>query len=137
MVDKKTIRDHANSIIDKFDIRCTDATQHTRYLSGGNQQKVCIARALTLEPDILLVSEPTRGIDIGAKKLVLDTLVSLNKEHNMTIVITSSELNELRQISDRIAIIYDGKVKGILSPEDSDEKFGLLMAGESLDKVVN
>ena len=137
LVDKKTIRDHANSMIEKFDIRCTDATQHTRYLSGGNQQKVCIARALTLEPDLLLVSEPTRGIDIGAKRLVLDTLVSLNKEHNMTIVITSSELNELRQISDRIAIIYDGKVKGILSPEDSDEKFGLLMAGESLDKVVS
>ncbi len=136
-VNKKAIRAYANSIIDKFDIRCTDATQHTRYLSGGNQQKVCIARALTLEPDILLVSEPTRGIDIGAKKLVLDTLVNLNRELNMTIIITSSELNELRQISDRIAIVYDGKIHGILSPEDSDEKFGLLMAGESLDKVVN
>lgn len=136
-VDKKTIRSHANSMIEQFDIRCTSPTQNTRHLSGGNQQKVCIARALTLEPDILLVSEPTRGIDIGAKKLVLDTLVSLNRELNMTIIITSSELNELRQISNRIAIVYDGKINGILSPEDSDEKFGLLMAGESLDKVVN
>ena len=57
-------------MIEELDIRCTGPRQHTRTLSGGNQQKVCIARALTLKPDLLLVSEPTRGIDIGAKKLV-------------------------------------------------------------------
>ena len=137
LIDERAIRKHALKMIEELDIRCTGPRQHTRYLSGGNQQKVCIARALTLEPDLLLVSEPTRGIDIGAKKLVLDTLVKLNRELNMTIIITSSELGELRQISDRIAIIYDGRVKGILSPDASDEHFGLLMAGESLDKVVN
>ena len=81
------------------------------------------------------MSEPTRGIDIGAKKLVLDTLIKLNRELNMTIIITSSELGELRQISDRIAIIYDGKVKGILPYDATDEEFGLLMAGEELDKL--
>ena len=137
LMDKNAIREHALKMVKELDIRCTDTTQHTRYLSGGNQQKVCIARALTLEPDLLLVSEPTRGIDIGAKKLVLDTLVKLNRENNMTIIITSSELGELRQISDRIAIVYDGQVKGILPPDASDEEFGLLMAGEDLDKVVN
>ncbi|MCF6465245.1 sugar ABC transporter ATP-binding protein [Clostridium sp. Cult2] len=137
LIDNKSVREYTLKMIEELDIRCTGPKQHTRYLSGGNQQKVCIARALTLEPDLLLVSEPTRGIDIGAKKLVLDTLVKLNKELNMTIIITSSELGELRQISHRIAIIYDGKVKGILTPHASDEHFGLLMAGESLDKVVN
>lgn len=137
LIDETVVKEHALKMVEELDIRCTDTKQHTRYLSGGNQQKVCIARALTLEPDLLLVSEPTRGIDIGAKKLVLDTLVKLNREHNMTIIITSSELGELRQISDRIIIIYDGKVKGILPPDASDEHFGLLMAGESLDKVVN
>jgi len=108
-----------------------------RSLSGGNQQKVCIARALSLNPDLLLVSEPTRGIDIGAKKLVLDTLVKLNREKGVTIIITSSELGELRQVADRIAIIYDGKLAGILPPNATDEEFGLLMAGEDIEKVVN
>jgi simple sugar transport system ATP-binding protein len=137
LIDEKKIREYALKMIEELDIRCTGPKQHTRYLSGGNQQKVCIARALTLEPDLLLISEPTRGIDIGAKKLVLDTLVKLNKKLNMTVIITSSELGELRQVSDRIAIIYNGKVGGILPPDASDEQFGLLMAGESLDKVVN
>jgi len=128
--DNKSIREWANKMIKDLDIRCTGPTQYTRRLSGGNQQKVCIARALTLEPDILFVSEPTRGIDIGAKKLVLDLLVKLNRELGMTIVMTSSELGELRSICDRIAIIYDGKIEGILSPKASDVEFGLMMAGE-------
>ena len=137
LIDNKAVREHANRMIEELDIRCISPRQKTRSLSGGNQQKVCIARALTLKPDLLLVSEPTRGIDIGAKKLVLDTLVKLNREYGVTIVITSSELGELRQISDRIAIIYDGKVAGILPPDASDEHFGLLMAGKAIEKVVN
>ena len=116
-------------MIKLLDIRCTGATQATKSLSGGNQQKVCIARALVLRPNILMVSEPTRGIDIGAKKLVLDTLVKLNKEAGMTIIVTSSELAELRSVCDRIAMITEGKVAGILKPEDKDANFGLLMAG--------
>lgn len=136
VVDKRSIQSHGLDMIKELDIRCTGPDQKTRFLSGGNQQKVCIARALTLNPEILMVSEPTRGIDIGAKKLVLDTLVKLNKEFNMTIIITSSELAELRQISDRIAIISEGKVKDILSPDDSDVAFGLAMSGKSIDEVV-
>ncbi len=130
MMDNKEIREHAEKYIKDLDIRCTGPTQYTRRLSGGNQQKVCIARALTLEPDILFVSEPTRGIDIGAKKLVLDLLVKLNVEHGMTIVMTSSELGELRSVCDRIALIYDGKLQGILKPQDSDIDYGLMMAGK-------
>ncbi|MHB1394927.1 MAG: sugar ABC transporter ATP-binding protein [Clostridia bacterium] len=128
--DDKRIREWADKMIKDLDIRCTGPTQFTRRLSGGNQQKVCIARALTLEPEILFVSEPTRGIDIGAKKLVLDLLVKLNQELGMTIVMTSSELGELRSICDRIAIIYEGKIEGILDPKASDVEFGLMMAGE-------
>lgn len=130
MMDNKLIREHAEKYIKDLDIRCTGPTQYTRRLSGGNQQKVCIARALTLEPEILFVSEPTRGIDIGAKKLVLDLLVKLNVEHGMTIVMTSSELGELRSICDRIALIYDGRLQGILDPQDSDVDYGLMMAGK-------
>ncbi|GAA0121032.1 sugar ABC transporter ATP-binding protein [Clostridium faecium] len=123
------VRKHALKMIKDLDIRCTGPTQPTRRLSGGNQQKVCISRALTLNPEVIFVSEPTRGIDIGAKKLVLDLLVELNKKEGMTVVITSSELNELRSVCDRIAIVTEGKISGILKPNASDAEFGLLMSG--------
>jgi simple sugar transport system ATP-binding protein len=128
--DSKNIRSHALEMIKDLDIRCTGPTQTTRRLSGGNQQKVCVARALTLNPKMLFVSEPTRGIDIGAKKLVLDLLVKLNKEKGMTIIMTSSELAELRSVCDRIAIVSEGKIEGILKPSDSDADFGLMMSGD-------
>lgn len=127
--DSRKIREHALKMIKDLDIRCRGPQQITRRLSGGNQQKVCIARALTMNPRILFVSEPTRGIDIGAKKLVLDLLIKLNREYGMTIVMTSSELGELRSICHRIAIVYEGKIEGVLKPEDSDADFGLMMAG--------
>ena len=127
--DGKKVREHAKQMIRDLDIRCTSSRQAAGTLSGGNQQKVCVARALTMNPKFLFVSEPTRGIDIGAKKLVLETLVKLNREHGMTIVMVSSELQELRSISDRIAIIAEGKVVDILAPDASDADFGLAMSG--------
>ena len=128
---RKKIRSHALKMIKDLDIRCTGPTQLVRRLSGGNQQKVCIARAFTLEPEVLWVSEPTRGIDVGAKQLVLDLLVEFNRRHGMTIVMTSSELAELRKVCDRIAIVYEGKVVGILPPDASDVEYGLMMAGKA------
>ncbi|WP_326910046.1 sugar ABC transporter ATP-binding protein [Sedimentibacter sp. MB31-C6] len=125
----KEIREHALKSIKDLDIRCTSSLQRTGSLSGGNQQKVCVARALALNPKLLLVSEPTRGIDIGAKKLILDLLLRLNTEYGMTIIMTSSELAELRSICDRIVIICEGKVEGVLQPNASDADFGLMMSG--------
>ncbi len=129
--DSSKIRKHANKMIKDLDIRCTSSMQNAGRLSGGNQQKVCVARALTLNPTLLFVSEPTRGIDIGAKKLVLDLLKQLNNEYGMTIVMTSSELAELRSICDRVVIICEGKVEGVLSPDAPDAEFGLMMSGSS------
>jgi len=127
--DSKGIRKQAETMIKDLDIRCFGPTQHAGTLSGGNQQKVCIARALAMKPRFLFVSEPTRGIDIGAKKLVLETLVKLNREQGMTIVMVSSELQELRSISDRIMIVSEGKLVDILPPDASDADFGLAMSG--------
>ena len=127
--DSKAIRENAEKMIKELDIRCFGPTQAAGTLSGGNQQKVCIARALCMNPRFLFVSEPTRGIDIGAKKLVLETLVKLNREQGMTVVIVSSELQELRSISDRIAIVSEGKLVEILAPNASDADFGLAMSG--------
>ena len=127
--DSKKIRATAEEMIQELDIRCFGPTQAAGTLSGGNQQKVCIARALCMSPKFLFVSEPTRGIDIGAKKLVLETLVKLNREHGMTVGIVSSELQELRSSSDRIAIVSEGKLVDILAPGASDADFGLAMSG--------
>lgn len=128
----KEIRSHANKMIKNLDIRCNSPSQSAGELSGGNQQKVCVARALTQNPTLLFVSEPTRGIDIGAKRLVLDVLLELNNKYGMTIVMTSSELAELRSICDTVAIICDGKVEGLLPPDASDATFGLMMSGSKI-----
>jgi len=130
LINKALVRKHANDMIKQLDIRCTGSKQPTRRLSGGNQQKVCLARALTQAPKLLFVSEPTRGIDIGAKKLVLDYLTKLAKEDNVTVVVTSSELAELRSVCDRIAIVAEGRLEGILMPSAEDVEFGLMMSGE-------
>ncbi|MEA4881936.1 MAG: sugar ABC transporter ATP-binding protein [Synergistaceae bacterium] len=128
------MRDHALKMIKDLDIRCESPLQHAGSLSGGNQPKVCVARALTQNPRFLFVSEPTRGIDIGAKKLILDLLLNLNEEYGMTIVMTSSELAELRSICDRIVIICEGRVEGVLPPDASDADFGLMMSGSRAAK---
>ena len=122
-------KQHALDMIQALDIRCTGPAQYAGRLSGGNQQKVCLARALTMGPKLLIVSEPTRGIDIGAKKLVLELLAKMNREQGMTIIMVSSELNELRSLCDRIAIVSDGKLAGIFAPDASDAEYGLAMSG--------
>ena len=132
---KKEIREHGQRMIKDLDIRCTSGAQLAGALSGGNQQKVCVAKALTLKPKMLLVSEPTRGIDIGAKKLILDLLLRLSEEQGMTILMTSSELAELRSICDRIIIVCEGKVAGELSPMASDADFGLMMSGSKIESA--
>ncbi len=128
--DQQAIEKATQSYVDSLQIKCTSTKQKARNLSGGNQQKICLAKAFALSPELLFVSEPTRGIDIGAKTLVLEALRRYNKENGVTIVIISSELEELRQTADRIAIITDGKVAGILPAETSSEDFGMLMVGK-------
>ncbi len=89
-----------------------------------------------MAPEILFVSEPTRGIDVGAKKLVLDTLRRVNEETGTTIIMTSSELEELRSICDRVAIINEGRVSGILPAKSPAEEFGLLMLGNVGEELL-
>lgn len=129
MLDEKAVTENAKKYIEKLEIRCISSKQLVKELSGGNQQKVCLAKAFTMEPEVLFVSEPTRGIDIGAKQLVLETLKEYNQEKGTTIIITSSEIEELRSICDRIAVINEGKVAGILSPKADILEFGKLMVG--------
>ncbi len=128
--DEKAIHDVTQKYIDEMAIKCTSSKQNAKELSGGNQQKVCLAKAFALEPRFLFVSEPTRGIDVGAKALVLEALKKFNRESGVTIVMISSELEELRQICDRIAIVSGGKIAGILPAANSSEDFGMLMVSQ-------
>ena len=128
--DYKKMTELASKYIDELQIKCTGPEQKARDLSGGNQQKVCLTKAFAMEPNLLFVSEPTRGIDVGAKQLVLNALKKYNETNGTTIVMISSELEELRSICDRIAIIYGGKIFGILPPDSEVHNFGLMMAGE-------
>ena len=128
--DEKAIKEITDKYIKELAIRCTSSRQKAKELSGGNQQKVCLAKAFALSPRLLFVSEPTRGIDVGAKALVLDALKAFNRENHVTIVMVSSELEELRQSCDRIAIISGGKVAGILPASASVEELGALMLSQ-------
>ena len=128
--DEKAISEVTNKYIGELAIKCTGSKQKARELSGGNQQKVCLAKAFALEPKFLFVSEPTRGIDVGAKALVLDALKKFNRESGVTVVMISSELEELRQICDRIAIVSGGRIAGILPASEPSEEFGMLMVSQ-------
>lgn len=125
------MRKEARKFIDSLGIKCTGPGQLAGELSGGNQQKVCLAKAFVLRPNILLICEPTRGIDIGAKTLVLDTLKEYNRENGTTIIITSSELEELRSVCNRVAIVDEGRIAGILPASSPAEDFGMLMMGQT------
>ena len=130
--DEKAMRRLAEEYIQKLEIRCTGSRQRAKELSGGNQQKICLSKAFALEPKLLFVSEPTRGIDVGAKKIVLDILRDSNQNLGTTIIMISSELEELRSICDRIAIVNEGKIAGTLPAHSPAADFGLLMSGEKI-----
>ncbi len=133
--DQKAIEETTLSYVKQMEIRCTSTKQKARELSGGNQQKICLAKAFAVQPKLLFVSEPTRGIDIGAKSLVLQALRKYNEEQGTTIVMISSELEELRSICDRIAIVSDGKILGILPATTDSAEFGLMMVGQKSELV--
>jgi len=128
--DEAGLRKLAEEYIEQLSIKCTGPKQLAKELSGGNQQKICLAKAFAMGPNLLFVSEPTRGIDVGAKELVLKSLRHYNRDNGTTIVMVSSELEELRSICDRVAIVDEGRIAGILNPDADISEFGLLMAGE-------
>jgi len=126
--DNKAMIKISREYIDALEIKCISEKQLVLRLSGGNQQKICMAKIFALKSEMMFVSEPTRGIDVGAKALVLETLCRYNTEYGTTIIITSSELEELRSICNRIAIVNKGQIAGILPSTAKPVEFGLLMS---------
>ncbi|MEF9953115.1 ATP-binding cassette domain-containing protein [Clostridium sp.] len=129
LVNTKKVREYSKKTISKYKIKCISEEQRVSMLSGGNQQKVCIGKTLALDPSILFVSEPTRGVDIGAKEIILETLVELNNSSETTMMIASSELDELKRICDKIVVFYENKVFKIMEPNCSDIEFANAFSG--------
>lgn len=129
ILDFKKIEENANDLIEKFDIRPNDMNEKAGSLSGGNQQKVIIAREITNDPDLLIAAQPTRGLDVGAIEFIHQYLVELRNQGKAVLLI-SFQLDEVMDLSDRICVIYDGKIVGELDPKETDEfEVGRLMAG--------
>ncbi len=128
-LDHTEIYDFANRCIGTFDIRPTDARLPARDLSGGNQQKVIIARQVSHNPEILIASQPTRGLDVGAIEYVHKTLIE-QRDRGKAVLLISFELDEILTVADRIAVIFEGRIVGIVDSAETDEtRIGLLMAG--------
>ncbi|MCY6356846.1 ABC transporter ATP-binding protein [Clostridium sp. ZS2-4] len=134
VIDYKKVRDYAQKIIKEFDVRTPNDEVHASALSGGNQQKLIVAREISKDPDLLIAAQPTRGVDVGAIEFIHKRLVG-ERDAGKAVLLVSFELDEILALSDRIAVMYDGKIVGVLDRKDADEqKLGILMAGGSLDK---
>ncbi|MGL5716678.1 MAG: ABC transporter ATP-binding protein [Paraclostridium sp.] len=138
VLNNEAIENHAKAIVEEFDVRPTDYTVKSRALSGGNQQKVIIGRevdnirvdrAKTGEAQLLIATQPTRGLDVGAIEFVHKALIEQRDEGN-AVLLVSLELDEVMNVSDRIAVIYEGQIVGIVDAKDADENtLGFMMAG--------
>jgi simple sugar transport system ATP-binding protein len=126
-LDENAIQRRAGEIIQRFDVRPPNAMLPARSLSGGNQQKLIIGREYRVDPKLLLVSQPTRGVDIGAIEFIHRQLVSL-RDNGCAILLVSAELEEVTSLSDRLLIIHNGKIAGEVDPKVATlEEIGLLM----------
>jgi len=123
------IKKYAMKLIEKFDVRPKNIEKKARNLSGGNQQKVILAREIESNPDLLIATQPTRGLDVGAIEFVHKSIVK-QKNSGKAVLLISLELDEILKLSDRIAVIFDGKILGIMDSSEADrDKIGLLMSG--------
>ena len=128
------ITSYAKKLMEEFDVRAASEFVPAAALSGGNQQKAIIAREIDRDPDLLIVSQPTRGLDVGAIEYIHKRLIE-ERDNGKAVLVVSFELDEILNVSDRIAVIHDGKIQGIVSPETTNkQELGVLMAGGNLGK---
>ena len=128
-LDAQLIRTHSETLVSEYDIKTPDLETATGKLSGGNIQRLILAREITRQPKVLVAAYPTRGLDIGAAEYVHEMLLNARLA-GMGIILISEELDEVQKLSDRVAVFFDGRIMDILPAEAADEKtLGLLMAG--------
>ena len=123
------IKSYARKLISEFDVRTPDEDTKAGSLSGGNQQKAILARELSRTPELIVVAQPTRGLDVGAIEYIHRRLVS-ERDSGKAVLLVSLELDEIMSLSDRIAVIYEGRIMGTMDIKDAtEETLGLMMAG--------
>jgi general nucleoside transport system ATP-binding protein len=122
------VRQAAVQLVESYDVRTPSVLTSAGTLSGGNQQKVVVARELSRPNKLLLASQPTRGLDVGSIEFVHSEIVK-QRDQGVAVVIVSSELEEIYALSDRIAVMYEGKIVGMCAPDIPEQELGLLMAG--------
>jgi ABC-type uncharacterized transport system ATPase subunit len=127
-LDIDAIRDDARDKIAKYDIRPADCRLKTANFSGGNQQKVVLAREMEQDPGVLIVGQPTRGVDVGAIEFIHKRLIAM-RDQGKAVLVVSVELDEIRSLSDRILVMFAGRIVGERGPEATEGELGLLMAG--------
>jgi len=136
LMDNKAILEDAKGKIERFDVRPPNPMLTAESFSGGNQQKIVLAREIERNPDLLLVGQPTRGVDIGAIEFIHKQLIAL-RDQGKAILLVSVELDEILSMSDRIIVMFDGRIMGERDPEQTDAReLGLLMAGVVGDSVT-
>jgi simple sugar transport system ATP-binding protein len=123
-------RDIANQLVKEFDVRTPSADTPAGKLSGGNQQKVVVARELSRNVDLLIASQPTRGVDVGSIEFIHERIIA-ERDAGKAVVLISTELDEVLSLADRIAVMYRGKIVGIVDPSTTREQLGKMMAGVS------
>jgi ABC-type uncharacterized transport system ATPase subunit len=129
----KIMRRRAAENLRAYDVRPPDPEARAGSLSGGNQQKAILARELSGDPGVIVASQPTRGVDVGAIEFIHSQLLEQRSE-GKAILLISLELEEVRSLSDRIVVLYAGKIVGEVTPDATDEELGLLMAGRGSEQ---
>jgi simple sugar transport system ATP-binding protein len=125
----EAVDERAARLVEQFDVRTPSIRTPVKSLSGGNKQKVIVARELADKDKLVIASQPTRGVDVGSIEFIHNQLVAA-RDHGAAVLLVSAELDEIFSLSDRIAVIYEGKVVGVLDAADATrERVGLLMAG--------
>ena len=114
--------------MEEFDVRPVDPLLKTAKFSGGNQQKIILAREIERDPRVLIVGQPTRGVDIGAIEFIHRRLIAL-RDAGKAILLVSVELDEIRSLSDRVLVMFAGRIMGERDPSADERDLGLLMAG--------
>ncbi|MGB7433325.1 MAG: ATP-binding cassette domain-containing protein, partial [Ahrensia sp.] len=128
MLDIDGIRSDAREKIEKYDIRPANCRLKTANFSGGNQQKIVLAREMEQDPTVLIVGQPTRGVDVGAIEFIHKRIIEM-RDAGKAVLLVSVELDEIRALSDRILVMFAGRVVGERGPDATEGELGLLMAG--------
>ncbi len=136
ILDIGRMKNDAERLVETYSIKVSDVDAQASTLSGGNQQKVVVARELSINPSLVIAAQPTRGLDVGATEFIHNTLIRM-RDAGSAVLLVSAELSEVMMLADRIGVVFDGRIVAEKDPSTTTaEELGLLMAGHSPDSIT-